>query len=68
MQAREAIISVEDEQLGVVRMQNVVPRFSHDPCRVRSAGPAMGAHNDEVWREHGFSVAQIALMRERKVI
>lgn len=66
--AREAIISVDDAELGPVRMQNVVPRFSDNPCKVRSAGPSLGAHNDEVWLEHGFSPDQIALMRERKVI
>jgi crotonobetainyl-CoA:carnitine CoA-transferase CaiB-like acyl-CoA transferase len=66
--AREAIISVADDELGPVRMQNVVPRFSATPCEVRSAGPALGAHNDEVWRAHGFTPDQIALMRERKVI
>ena len=66
--AREAIIHVEDAELGQVRMQNVVPRFSANPCHVRSAGPALGAHNDEVWLEHGFTPEQIALMRERKVI
>lgn len=66
--AREAIISVSDDELGTVRMQNVVPRFKNTPGKVRKAGPALGADNDEVWREHGFTVEQIALMRERKVI
>jgi crotonobetainyl-CoA:carnitine CoA-transferase CaiB-like acyl-CoA transferase len=66
--ARETIVSVPDSELGTVRMQNVVPRFSATPGRVRRAGPAQGEHNDEVWREHGFTDAQIALMRERGVI
>lgn len=68
MVAREAIISIQDPELGAVRMQNVVPRFSTTPGSVRYAGPALGAHNDEVWTEHGFTPDQIALMRERKVI
>jgi crotonobetainyl-CoA:carnitine CoA-transferase CaiB-like acyl-CoA transferase len=66
--AREAIVSLQDEELGTVRMQNVVPRFSATPGSVRVAGPALGEHNDEVWLEHGFTPDQIALMRERKVI
>lgn len=66
--ARNAIISVHDDELGAVRMQNVVPRFSATPGAVRSAGPSLGAHNDEVWAEHGFTPEQIAFMRERKVI
>jgi crotonobetainyl-CoA:carnitine CoA-transferase CaiB-like acyl-CoA transferase len=68
MVAREAIVTVADHELGTVRMQNVVPRFSATPGEVRSAGPALGAHNDEVWTEFGFTLEQIALMRERKVI
>jgi crotonobetainyl-CoA:carnitine CoA-transferase CaiB-like acyl-CoA transferase len=68
LRAREAIVTVPDAELGPVRMQNVVPRFSDSRCEVRHAGPAQGAHNDEVWREAGFTDAQIALMRERKVI
>jgi len=68
MQAREAIVAVPDSELGTVRMQGVVPRFSDTPARVRVAGPALGEHNDEVWRELGFDDAQIARMRARGVI
>lgn len=68
MLAREAIVNVPDAELGQVRMQNVVPRFSATPCTVRRAGPALGQDNDQVWLEHGFTVEQVSLMRERKVI
>ena len=66
--ARDAIVSVEDAELGPVRMQNVVPRFSATPGRVRRAGPSLGQDNDQVWLEHGFTTEQICFMRERKVI
>lgn len=49
--AREAIVSVDDEEIGPVRMQNVVPKFSRTPGRVWRAGPAQGEHNDEIFRE-----------------
>ncbi len=49
MRAREAITSVPDADFGSVRMQNVVPRFAADPCRIESTGGALGEHNDEVW-------------------
>lgn len=68
MASREAIVCVDDAELGAVRRQDVVPRFSATPGRVRHAGPALGQHNDEVWLEHGFTPEQISLMRERKVI
>jgi crotonobetainyl-CoA:carnitine CoA-transferase CaiB-like acyl-CoA transferase len=68
MQAREAIVAVPDSQLGVVRMQGVVPRFSGTPGRVHAAGPALGEHNEAVWRELGFSIEQIGQMRDQGVI
>jgi crotonobetainyl-CoA:carnitine CoA-transferase CaiB-like acyl-CoA transferase len=66
--ARQAIVSVPDSELGRVRMQGVVPRFSETPGAVRRAGPAMGEHNDEVYGGLGLSAAEIAGLRARKVI
>ena len=68
LRARAAIVSVPDSELGMVRMQGVVPRFSDTPGRVRRAGPALGEHNDQVFGDVGLSPAQIASLRERKVI
>lgn len=47
---RGAIVEVPDPELGAVRMQNVVPRFSRTPGAVVSTGPAMGQNNDEVYQ------------------
>lgn len=66
--ARGAIVSVPDRELGSLRMQGVVPRFSETPGRVRTAGPAIGQHNEEVYGGLGLSVAEIAALRDRKVI
>lgn len=48
-EAREAIVRVPHPDFGEVAMQNVVPKLSATPGRVRSAGPALGQHNDEVY-------------------
>ena len=66
--AREAVVSVPDAELGDVRMQCVVPRFSETPGAVRSAGPSIGQHNDEVYRAIGLAVADIARLRDAKII
>jgi crotonobetainyl-CoA:carnitine CoA-transferase CaiB-like acyl-CoA transferase len=66
--AREAIVRVPDGELGSVRMQGVVPRFSETPGAVRHAGPAMGQHNEEVYGGLGLSAAEIAALKARKVI
>jgi crotonobetainyl-CoA:carnitine CoA-transferase CaiB-like acyl-CoA transferase len=66
--ARQAIVTVPDEELGEVRMQCVVPRFSETPVSVRSAGPALGQHNDEVFGSLGLDAQEIERLRDAKVI
>ena len=61
--ARQAIVSVPDEELGDVRMQCVVPRFSETPVSVRRAGPSLGQHNDEIYGALGLSAEEIARLR-----
>jgi crotonobetainyl-CoA:carnitine CoA-transferase CaiB-like acyl-CoA transferase len=48
--AREAIIEVETERYGVLKMQNAFPKFSDTPSSVRSPAPSIvGQHNEEVY-------------------
>jgi crotonobetainyl-CoA:carnitine CoA-transferase CaiB-like acyl-CoA transferase len=61
--ARRAIVSVADDELGDVRMQCVVPRFSETPVSVRTAGPALGQHNDETFAALGLTVQEIERLR-----
>jgi crotonobetainyl-CoA:carnitine CoA-transferase CaiB-like acyl-CoA transferase len=66
--ARGTIVKVADDELGEVRMQCVVPRFSETPVSVRRAGPALGQHNDEVFGALGLSGEEIARLRAAKAI
>ena len=66
--ARQAIVRVPDSELGSVRMQGVVPRFSETPGAVRRAGPTLGEHNDEVYGGLGLTATQIAALKARRVI
>ncbi len=47
--AREAIVRVTDPKFGELAMQNVVPKLSATPGKVRWTGPTLGQHNDEVY-------------------
>lgn len=47
--ARENIVTVDDPELGPVRMQNVVPKFSRSEVGVRTSGPMIGQHNTEIF-------------------
>jgi formyl-CoA transferase len=46
--AREAIVEVDHPDFGPMRMQNVAPRLSETPGKVRHVGPELGQHNSEV--------------------
>jgi formyl-CoA transferase len=46
--AREAIVRLTHPEFGEFPMQNVVPRLSDTPGRVRWLGPELGEHTDEV--------------------
>jgi crotonobetainyl-CoA:carnitine CoA-transferase CaiB-like acyl-CoA transferase len=48
--ARDAIIEVETERWGALKMQNVFPKLSDTPSSVRTAAPSeIGQHNAEVY-------------------
>jgi len=47
--ARRAIVSVQDDLLGDVKMQGVFPQLSATPGSVRWPAREMGADNDAVW-------------------
>jgi len=48
--ARDAIVSVPHPDFGELKMQNVAPKLSRSPGRVRSPSPSLGQHNDDVYR------------------
>jgi crotonobetainyl-CoA:carnitine CoA-transferase CaiB-like acyl-CoA transferase len=50
-QALDSITSVDDPELGPVRMQNVLYRLSETPGTIRWTGRAHGADTREVLRE-----------------
>jgi succinyl-CoA:(S)-malate CoA-transferase subunit B len=49
--ARENILYFDDQRAGQQAIPNVVPRLTETPGRVNSLGPALGAHNEEIY--HG---------------
>lgn len=69
MTAREVFLTVPHDRLGPVRVQAPVPRFSAARGRVDHLGPALGAHNDEVYGGLlGLGAAEIAQLRGKGVI
>ena len=67
--ARENIVLVDDPRAGDVAVQNVVPRMSGTPGEIESLGPALGAHNREVYGGLlGMSDARIKELAAKRVI
>ena len=65
----ESVTTVEDPVLGPVRMQNLVGRLSATPGQVRTTGPALGRHNEEILGGLiGYGEAELRHMAEEGVI
>jgi crotonobetainyl-CoA:carnitine CoA-transferase CaiB-like acyl-CoA transferase len=62
------VLTVDDDELGPVKMQNVLFRLSETPGSIRWAGRPHGADTAEVLAELGVSPEELAKLRERGVI
>jgi crotonobetainyl-CoA:carnitine CoA-transferase CaiB-like acyl-CoA transferase len=62
-------IRTMDSRIGDLAVPEVVPRLSATPGEIRWLGEALGAHNDEVFRELlGLDDREIGELREQGVI
>ncbi|MFF4032349.1 CaiB/BaiF CoA transferase family protein [Streptomyces sviceus] len=62
-QALDTVTTVDDPDLGPLRMQNVLFRLSSTPGAIRWAGRPHGADTDEVLRELGLTEAELTALR-----
>jgi crotonobetainyl-CoA:carnitine CoA-transferase CaiB-like acyl-CoA transferase len=61
---RNDVITVEDPNLGPVRMQAVIPKLLNHPGHVWRTGPALGEDNDLVYRTYlGLTDERYAQLR-----
>jgi crotonobetainyl-CoA:carnitine CoA-transferase CaiB-like acyl-CoA transferase len=67
--ARRTFVELPDPQLGTVTMSAPTPRLSDTPGTIRWPGPALGAHNREVFAyELGLSDAEIDRLKADGII
>ncbi len=67
-QARQALVEVEDDEVGPLLMPAPAPRLSRTPSRVRWAGPRLGQHTDEVLHQAGLTATDIEALRSAGVV
>ncbi|MDX5563510.1 CoA transferase [Streptomyces sp. ID05-04B] len=63
-QALDTVTSVDDPELGPIRMQNVLFRLSATPGAIRWAGRPHGADTDAVLTELGLTADELSTLRE----
>jgi crotonobetainyl-CoA:carnitine CoA-transferase CaiB-like acyl-CoA transferase len=66
--ALDSIISVDDPELGPIKMQNVLFRLSETPGEVEWSGPQLGEHNEEVYGELGMDKERLEELKAEGVI
>jgi len=69
VQARDSVTTVDDEDLGPLKMQNVWFRLDRTPGRVRFGGRRLGQDTDAVLGQRlGYSPEEIAELRKAGVV
>jgi crotonobetainyl-CoA:carnitine CoA-transferase CaiB-like acyl-CoA transferase len=66
--ALESIITVDDEELGPLKMQNVLFRMLGTPGKVRWSGRRIGQDTDAILNEIGISSEKVADLRAKGVV
>ena len=67
--ARGNILTVDDPRVGPLAVPNLVPRMSATPGKVNFLGAALGAHNDEIFRDLlGLNDAELQRLKDAAVI
>lgn len=67
--ARENILHMNDARIGDLAVPNLVPRLSETPGAVKWLGPALGAHNDEIYRGMlGLDEGEMGRLRDVGII
>jgi crotonobetainyl-CoA:carnitine CoA-transferase CaiB-like acyl-CoA transferase len=66
--ALDAVTTVEDPELGPLRMQNVMFRLSDTPGEIRWTGRPHGADTSGLLSELGLSASDIKTLREKGVV
>ena len=65
---RGTFAEIDDEELGKIKMPNVIPELSESPGKIRWAGPPKGKHTEEVLLNLGYSKTDLKKFYDSKII
>jgi crotonobetainyl-CoA:carnitine CoA-transferase CaiB-like acyl-CoA transferase len=68
LRAIGAIVSVDDPELGPIKMTNVISRLSETPGEIRTSGGRHGADTEAVLAELGVSAEELERLRAEGVV
>ncbi len=63
-----AIVSIDDDELGAIKMTNMISRLSETPGAIERTGRAHGADTAEVLAEVGVDAAELERLRAAGVV
>jgi crotonobetainyl-CoA:carnitine CoA-transferase CaiB-like acyl-CoA transferase len=66
--ARQMIERVVHPRLGEIPVVGTPVKFSRMRAGVRRSAPLLGEHTDEILAEHGYTAADVAALRAKKVV
>lgn len=67
-EALNSITTVEDPELGPIKMQNVFFRLSETPGEINSTGPRLGEHNEAVYEKLGIEKNELEELSKKGVV
>ena len=68
IKAQDMVLDIDHPGQGSVRMVGFPVKLSDTPCLVRHPAPELGAHTADVLAEAGFGLAEIAVLKGRKIV
>jgi crotonobetainyl-CoA:carnitine CoA-transferase CaiB-like acyl-CoA transferase len=69
VQERETITTIQDEDLGPLKMQNLLFRLQRTPGAIRHGGRRLGQDTEQVLNNLlGLNVDQIKVLRDKEVL
>ncbi|MDE2938381.1 MAG: CoA transferase, partial [Chloroflexota bacterium] len=66
--ARDMVVNLEDDELGVLRHIGVPVKLSETPGEVRRRAPALGEHSKEILKGAGYNISDVEALIDSGIV